>query len=82
MYLRKYIDNLLRPSFEADIASICPPEFVLKKTTKCTVVVSYLDVTITVSEKKFLSSVHDKKVTCNFPFYGPLNQPTKCACTK
>ena len=63
-----YIDDLLtlhNPSSVAEIVNISPPALVLKKTTKSTTVVSYVDITSTISENNYPSSVCDKRDAFN-----------------
>ena len=57
----RYIDDLLtlnNPSFANEITNIYPPELVLKRTTESTTMVSYLDISITILESKY---VYDKR---------------------
>ena len=62
-----YIDllTLHNPSSVAEIVNIYPPALVLKKTTKSTTVASYVDITSTISEKNYPSSVCDKRAAFN-----------------
>ena len=82
----RYIDDLLtlnNPSFENEITNIYPPELVLKRTTESTHMVSYLDISITIFESKYVTNVYDKRDDFNFkivkfPFMDS-NIPTKPA---
>ena len=65
----RYIDDLLtlnNPSFEVEITNIYPPELSFKKTTESANVVSYLDVNITISEKRYVTTIYDKRDAFNF----------------
>ena len=83
----RYIDDLLslnNPGFAEAIPNIYPPELILKKTTESPVLVSYLDVSISIFSYKFCTSVFDKRDTfnfhiVNFPFLDS-NIPTQPAC--
>ena len=60
----RYIDDLLALNnmyFAEEIPNIYPAELVLKKTTESLAVVSYLDISITISNNKFWTSVFDKR---------------------
>ena len=78
----RYIDDLLTPSLEAEISNIYPPELVLKKTTESSSMVSYLDTSITISEK-FVTTIYDKRDDFNFHIvnfpYLDSNIPTRPA---
>ena len=59
-----YIDDLLtfnNPSFEEHIPMIYPPKLTLKKTTEATTMLSYLDICIKIKDRKFTTSVYDKR---------------------
>ena len=65
----RYIDDLLtlnNPSFERAIGDIYPPELVLKKTTGCNDVVSYLDLAMKINNSQFCTTVYDKRDDFNF----------------
>ena len=56
----RYVDDLLtlnNPSFERAIGDIYPPELVLKKTTGCNEVVSYLDIAMKINNSQFCTTV-------------------------
>ena len=82
----RYIDDLLtlnNPAFEQEIPNIYPPQLQLKKTTETPVKLSYLDICIEIIERKFKTSVYDKRDAfkfhiVNFPFLDS-NIPTKPA---
>ena len=65
----RYIDDLLtlnNPSFERAIDDIYPPELVLKKTTGCNEVVSYLDIAMKINNSQFCTTIYDKRD--DFPY--------------
>ena len=65
----RYIDDLLtlnNISFKSEIASIYPPELVLKRTTESETMVSYLDISITITENKYETAIYDKRDDFNF----------------
>jgi len=65
----RYIDDLLtlnNPLFEEEIANIYPTELVLKKTTESYSMVSYLDMKITMDDKKYVTAIWDKRDSFNF----------------
>ena len=65
----RYIDDLLALNnmyFAEEIPNIYPAELVLKKTTESLAVVSYLDISITIGNNKFWTSVFDKRDSFNF----------------
>ena len=72
----RYIDDLLtinNPHFIEAITYIYPKELVLKRTTEKPDMVSYLDICISITNKKFCTSAYDKRDSfsfhiVNFPF--------------
>ena len=65
----RYIDDLLtmnNPYFIKAIQYIYPKELVLKKTTEKPDMVSYLDICISIMNKRFCTSVYDKRDSFNF----------------
>ena len=68
----RYIDDLLALNnmyFAEEIPNIYPAELVLKKTTESLAVVSYLDISITIGNNKFWTSVFDKRDSFNFHIF-------------
>ena len=73
-YTFRYIDDLLtlnNDEFEHEISNIYPTELELKKTTSATRL-SYLDIEITIADKKYSTTVYDKRddfkfTIVNFP---------------
>ena len=66
----RYIDDLLtlnNPFFEEEIPKIYPKQLTLKKTTESQDRLSYLDICIEIKDRKFTTSVYDKRDT--FEFY-------------
>ena len=63
------IDDLLalnNKKFEEEIVNIYPPELTLKWTTKSDTTLSYLDVSISICQGKFITEVFDKRDNFNF----------------
>ena len=60
----RYIDDLLtlnNSGFACKIDDIYPPELELKKTMECPATLSYLDLLITIDNRKYSTSVFDKQ---------------------
>ena len=82
----RYIDDLLtlnNSTFSKEISNIYPVELTLKRTTESCTVVSYLDICIHLKNKRFVTTVYDKRDSfdfhiVNFPFLDS-NIPTKPA---
>ncbi len=82
----RYIEDLLtlnNLTFELEIPNLYPPQLQLKKSTETPVKLSYLGICIEKKERKFKTSVYDKRDTfkfhiVNFPFLDS-NIPTKPA---
>ena len=65
----RYIDDLLtlnNSTFECAIDDIYPPELQLKKTTECSIALSYLDIMIVIDNGKYSTTVYDKRDSFNF----------------
>ena len=65
----RYIDDLLalnNKKFEEEIVNIYPPELTLKRTTESDTTLSYLDVSISICQGKFITEVFDKRDNFNF----------------
>ena len=57
------MDDLLalnNKKFEEEIVNIFPPELTLKRTTESDTTFSYLDVSISICQGKFITEVFDK----------------------
>ena len=68
-YTFRYIDDLLtlnNPNFEQEIINIYPPQLELKKTTETENSLSYLDLDLKIKDKKFSTSVYDKRDSFDF----------------
>ena len=76
----RYIDDLLalnNKKFEEEIVNILyPPELTLKRTTESDTTLSYLDVSISICQGKFITEVFDKRDNFNFNI---VNYPPICA---
>ena len=75
--------TLNNTGFSDEISNIYPPELVLKKTSEDPLCISYLNISITLSQHKFTTTVYDKRVKykfdiVNFPFLDS-NIPTNPA---
>ena len=60
----RYIDDLLtlnNPTFEEAIGDIYPPQLELKRTTETESRLSYLDIELTIADRKFTTAVFDKR---------------------
>ena len=60
----RYIDDLLtlnNNSFEEEIINIYPPELTLKRTTESNSRISYLDISISICNNKYVTEVYDKR---------------------
>ena len=67
----RYIDDLLtlnNNSFEEEIINIYPrsPELTLKRTTESNSRISYLDISISICNNKYVTEVYDKRENFNF----------------
>ena len=56
----------LYDSFEEEIINIYPPELTLKKTTESNSRISYLDISISICNNKYVTDVYDKRENFNF----------------
>ena len=68
-YTARYIDDLLtlnNTRFENEIRNIYPPELVLKKTTERVEHLSYLDIAISITNGKYVTTLYDKRDAFNF----------------
>ena len=75
----RYIDDLLtlnNNSFEEEIINIYPPELTLKKTTESNSTISYLDISISICNNKYVTEVYDKWENFNFKI---VNYPYMCS---
>ena len=75
----RYIDDLLalnNKKFEEEIVNIYPPELTLKRTTESDTTLSYLDVSISICQGKFITEVFDKRDNFNFNI---VNYPYMCS---
>ena len=75
----RYIDDLLalnNKKFEEEIGNIYPPELTLKRTTESDTTLSYLDVSISICQGKFITEVFDKRDNFNFNI---VNYPYMCS---
>ena len=75
----RYIDDLLalnNKRFEEEIVNIYPPELTLKRTTESDTTLSYLDVSISICQGKFITEVFDKRDNFNFNI---VNYPYMCS---
>ena len=75
----RYIDDLLtlnNNSFEEEIINIYPPELTLKKTTESNSTISYLDISISICNNKYVTEVYDKRENFNFKI---VNYPYMCS---
>ena len=66
----RYIDDLLtlnNPTFEQEIRNIYPRQLELKRTTETDSRLSYLDLEINISDRRFTTAVFDKRD--NFSFH-------------
>ena len=82
----RYIHDLLtlnNTTFENEITNIYPPELELKKTTEGTDYLSYLDITISIKNGKYVTTLYDKRDAFNFHIvnfpYLDSNIPAKPA---
>ena len=60
----RYIDDLLtlnNPTFQEAIRDIYPPQLELKRTTETESRLSYLDIELTIADRKFTTAVFDKR---------------------
>ena len=65
----KYIDDLLTLSnshFEEEIPNIYPSELTLKRTIESDTKLSYLDISISICSRKYVTVVYDKRDAFNF----------------
>ena len=65
----RYIDDLLtlnNATFHSAIADIYPRDLQLKKTTECETQLSYLDILVTIENRKYSTAVYDKRDNFNF----------------
>ena len=75
--LFRYIDDLLtlnNPTFKEAIRNIYPPQLELKRTTETESRLSYLDIELTIVDRKFTTAVFDKRDRfdfhiVNFPYF-------------
>ena len=70
----RYIDDLLtlnNSGFACKIDDIYPPELELKKTTECPATLSYLDLLITIDNRKYSTSVFDKRGRFDIAYTNP-----------
>lgn len=82
----RYIDDLLtlnNPCFKEKISDIYPPQLKLKRTTEAVDRLSYLDMELSMKDRKFSTAVYDKRDAfsfkiVNFPHLDS-NIPTKPA---
>ena len=82
----RYIDDLLKlnnPTFEQEISNIYPQQLELKRTTETDSRLSYLDLEVNISDRRFTTAVFDKRDgfnfhTVNFP-HMDSNIPSKPA---
>ena len=75
----RYIDDLLTlnyNSFEEEIINIYPPELTLKRTTESNSRISYLDISISICNNKYVTEVYDKRE--NF-YFNIVNYPYMCS---
>ena len=75
----RYIDDLLtlnNTMFENEVCNIYPPELTLKKTTECETNLSYLDISISICDGKYVTEVFDKRDDYNFDI---VNFPYMCS---
>ena len=78
----RYIDDLLtlnNNSFEEEIINIYPPELTLKRTTESNSRISYLDISISICNNKYVTEVYinyDKRENFNFNI---VNYPYMCS---
>ena len=75
----RYIDGLLalnNKKFEEEIVNIYPPELILKRTTESDTTLSYLDVSISICQGKFITEVFNKRDNLNFNI---VNYPYMCS---
>ena len=75
----RYIDDLLtlnNNSFEEEIINIYPPELTLKKTTESNSRISYLNISISICNNKYVTEVYDKRENFNFNI---VNYPYTCS---
>ena len=74
---------LNNPSFESEISNIYPEQLKLKRTTEAIDRLSYLDLELSIRDKKFSSDVFDKRDAFNFHIvnfpYLDSNIPSKPA---
>ena len=63
-------------SFEEEIINIYPPELTLKKTTESNSRISYLDISISICNNKYVTEVYDKRANFNFNI---VNYPYMCS---
>ena len=83
----RYIDDLLtlnNPTFEQEISNIYPQQLELKRTTETDSRLSYLDLEVNISDRRFTMAVFDKRDgfsfhIVNFP-HMDSNIPSKPAC--
>ena len=66
----------LYDSFEEEIINILPPELTLKKTTESNSRISYLDISISICNNKYVTEVYDKRENLNFNI---VNYPYMCS---
>ena len=65
----RYIDDLLtlnNPTFEQEISNIYPQQLELKRTTETDSRLSYLDLEVNISNRRFTTAVFDKRDGFNF----------------
>ena len=65
----RYIDDLLtlnNPTFEQEISNIYPQQLELKRTTETDSRLSYLDLEVNISDRRFTTTVFDKRDGFNF----------------
>ena len=65
----QYIDDLLtlnNPTFEQEISNIYPRQLELKRTTETDSKLSYLDLEVNISNRRFTTAVFDKRDSFSF----------------
>ena len=82
----RYIDDLLtlnNPTFEQEISNIYPQQLELKRTTEMDSRLSYLDLEVNISDRRFTTAVFDKRDGFNFHIVNfhhmDSNMPSKPA---
>ena len=73
----RYIDDLLTLNYNSfEVINIYPPELTLKRTTESNYRISYLDITISICNNKYVTEVYDKRENFNFNI---VNYPYMCS---